>query len=133
MNLSSSNLGTNLSSMPFLDPDPASPSLNNPNLGNNGEESRTSLEEELEARVSREATARAAKEAIARKTEKTPTFFIYKRSPLSTVAARRTFRCRLSSPHLLDVEGCRQGAEEKKDEATTTRLSLDMPYIFLYL
>ncbi|CAL9095312.1 unnamed protein product [Musa textilis] len=48
MNLSLLNLGANLSSIPFLDLDPARPSFDDPDPGGNGEESHTSLEEELE-------------------------------------------------------------------------------------
>ncbi|RRT50384.1 hypothetical protein B296_00020905 [Ensete ventricosum] len=87
MNLSPSNLDVNLSSTPFLDPDLALPSLDDPDpdpnpcrsihrltdtkdlipyqeLGGIGEENCTCLEEELEAQGSGEATARAAKERI---------------------------------------------------------------------
>ncbi|RWW11133.1 hypothetical protein GW17_00025280 [Ensete ventricosum] len=95
-----------LSSTPFLDPDPMLASLNEPNPGGNDEESRTSLEEELEARGSGEAAARATEEAATRKAAKTPTF-ISEWSPSSAATAQRTFRYRLSSPNLLDDEGRR--------------------------
>ncbi|RWW79443.1 hypothetical protein BHE74_00012271 [Ensete ventricosum] len=93
MNLSPSNLNANLSSTPFLDPDPPPYSLNDPNPDlcrsihrstnnkdlipyqeprGNGKESRTSSEEELEARGLGEVGARAVKEATARKVAKTP-------------------------------------------------------------
>ncbi|RWW25696.1 hypothetical protein GW17_00009950 [Ensete ventricosum] len=50
----------------------------------NGEESRTSLEKELEAWGLGEAATRAVEEAATRKATKTPTFFISERSPSST-------------------------------------------------
>ncbi|RWW46843.1 hypothetical protein BHE74_00047210 [Ensete ventricosum] len=88
MNLSTSNLSTNLSSTPFLDPDPTPPSLNDPDPRGNDEESHTSLEEELEAWGSREAAMRATKDATTRKAVTTPAFFISERSPSSTVMTR---------------------------------------------
>ncbi|RRT63531.1 hypothetical protein BHE74_00043278 [Ensete ventricosum] len=40
MNLSPSNLDANLTSTPFLDPDPAPPTLDDPSPGGNSKESR---------------------------------------------------------------------------------------------
>ncbi|URE09568.1 hypothetical protein MUK42_35664 [Musa troglodytarum] len=133
MNLSPLNLSVNLSFMPLLNPDPVPSYLDDPDPRGNDEENRTSLVGKMEVWGSREVATRAMEEAAARKAVKTSAFFISERSPSSIVIARRTFKCRyrLSSPHLLDIEGCKREDEEKKDEATMMRRPLKQPVVLV--
>ncbi|RRT52158.1 hypothetical protein B296_00015967, partial [Ensete ventricosum] len=112
-----------LVSTPFLDPDQVSQSLDNPDLGSNGEESRK--EENLEARGSGQATTRVAKELVVsfNASSTTPRPSSSSRSTLKVedvYGLRRVHRRRPEASTAFDVfvaffaECHRQGDKEKR-------------------